>query len=89
MKRIGILSVLILVVAASAVAQNKVEDFEKYAEAARQEWKVPGMAITVVQDGKVILAKGYGVRELNKDTPVDGDTDDNKHCCNADPEKDQ
>lgn len=74
MKKIGILSVLILVVAASAVAQNKVEDFEKYAEAARQEWKVPGMAITVVQDGKVILAKGYGVRELSKDTPVDADT---------------
>ena len=74
MKRISILSILILVVAASAVAQNKVEDFDKYAEAARQEWKVPGMAITVVQDGKVILAKGYGVRELGKATPVDADT---------------
>lgn len=74
MKRICILNILILVVAASAVAKNKVEDFDKYAEAARQEWKVPGMAITVVQDGKVILAKGYGVRELGKDTPVDAET---------------
>ncbi len=74
MKRISVLSVLILVVAASAVAQNKVEDFDKYAEAARQEWKVPGMAITVVQDGKVILAKGYGLREVGKTSPVDADT---------------
>src|SRR6185436_17087108 len=74
MKRISILSILILVVAASAFGQNKVEDFDKYAEAARQEWKVPGMTITIVQDGKVILAKGYGVRELGKTTPVDADT---------------
>jgi len=74
MKRISILSILVLVVGASAVAQNKVEDFDRYAEAARQEWKVPGMAITIVQDGKVILAKGYGVRELGKAAPVDADT---------------
>ena len=74
MKRITILSILILIVATSVVAQTKVEDFDKYAEAARQEWKVPGMAITIVQDGKVILAKGYGVRESGKDTLVDADT---------------
>jgi len=74
MKRIIIFSMLILVVVASAVAQNKVDDFDKYAEAARQEWKVPGMSIAVVQDGKVILAKGYGVRELGNAAPVDADT---------------
>src|SRR5688572_7687458 len=74
MKRTSLLGILILVVTASAVAQPKVEDFDKYAEAARQEWKVPGMAITVVQDGKVILAKGYGVRDVGKATPVDADT---------------
>jgi CubicO group peptidase (beta-lactamase class C family) len=74
MKRLSSLSILILVVTASAVAQNKVEDFDKYADAARQEWKVPGMSIAVVQDGKVIMAKGYGVREVGKAAPVDADT---------------
>src|ERR1044072_913606 len=74
MKKNLILSILILVLTVSAVAQNKVDDFDKYVEAARQEWKVPGMAVTVVQDGKVILAKGYGVRELGKTAPVDADT---------------
>lgn len=74
MKRISSLYILVLVIAASAVAQNKVDDFDKYAEAARQEWKVPGMAIAIVQDGKVIMAKGYGVRELGKAAPVDADT---------------
>jgi CubicO group peptidase (beta-lactamase class C family) len=74
MKRILFSSILVLVVAAPTAAQSKVDDFDKYAEAARQEWKVPGMAITIVQDGKVILAKGYGVREAGKAAPVDADT---------------
>ncbi len=74
MKRLSTLTLLILVLAASAVAQNNVEDFDKYVESARQEWKVPGMAIAIVRDGKVIMAKGYGVRELGNATPVDADT---------------
>lgn len=32
---------------------------------------MPGAAIAVVKDGKVLLAKGYGVRRLGERTPVD------------------
>lgn len=53
------------------LAQSKVDAFDKYAEAARQAWNVPGMSIVVVQDGKVLMSKGYGVRELGKNEPVD------------------
>jgi CubicO group peptidase (beta-lactamase class C family) len=38
------------------------------------DWHVPGMAIAIVKDGKVVLAKGYGVRELGKPDPVNEDT---------------
>lgn len=31
---------------------------------------VPGVGIAIVKDGKVILAKGYGLRELGKSDPV-------------------
>lgn len=55
-------------------AQNKTEVLDKYAEAARAAWKVPGMSIVVVQDGKVLMSKGYGVRELGKNDPVDSQT---------------
>ena len=27
-----------------------------------KEWEVPGLAIAIVKDDKVIFAKGYGVR---------------------------
>lgn len=35
---------------------------------------VPGIAVAVVKDGKIIHAKGYGVRSLNTKLPVDENT---------------
>lgn len=35
---------------------------------------VPGIAVAVVKDGKVIHAKGYGVRSLKNNLPVDENT---------------
>jgi CubicO group peptidase (beta-lactamase class C family) len=37
-------------------------------------WKVPGLAVAVVKDGRLVLARGYGVRELGKPARVDPDT---------------
>jgi CubicO group peptidase (beta-lactamase class C family) len=34
------------------------------------DWKVPGAAIAVVQDGEVTLAKAYGQRDIEADLPV-------------------
>lgn len=41
---------------------------------AMKAFQVPGMAVGIVKDGKLIYAKGYGVRELGKPAPVDADT---------------
>ncbi|MET0267246.1 MAG: serine hydrolase [Duganella sp.] len=35
---------------------------------------VPGIAIAIVKDGKVVATRGYGVRKLGDPTPVDGQT---------------
>jgi len=35
---------------------------------------VPGIAVAVVKDGQVVLAKGYGVRSLKTKEPVDANT---------------
>jgi CubicO group peptidase (beta-lactamase class C family) len=43
-------------------------------EQARKDWNVPGLAVAIVKDGKTVLAKGYGVREMGKPDPVDADT---------------
>lgn len=46
----------------------------QFIEAARIELAVPGAAVGIVQDGRVVLAAGYGVRELGKPARVDADT---------------
>jgi CubicO group peptidase (beta-lactamase class C family) len=35
---------------------------------------VPGIAVTIVEHGKVTLARGYGVRRLGESAPADADT---------------
>jgi CubicO group peptidase (beta-lactamase class C family) len=35
---------------------------------------VPGASVGVIQNGKVILAKGYGIRDIASNDPVDADT---------------
>ena len=37
-------------------------------------WEVPGLGLAIVYEGESYLSTGYGVRELGRDTPVDGGT---------------
>ncbi|MEQ8766984.1 MAG: serine hydrolase [Planctomycetota bacterium] len=37
-------------------------------------WDVPGLALAVVQDGEVVYARGYGVRRVDTDQPVNAET---------------
>ncbi len=53
---------------------KSIQEFDAYVETVRKEWAVPGMAITVVKDNKVLFKKGYGVRELGKPEAVDTQT---------------
>lgn len=48
-----------------------VSAFDKYVAQAVAQWEVPGLSIVVVQEGKVIFQKGYGVRKLGEAAPVD------------------
>jgi CubicO group peptidase (beta-lactamase class C family) len=49
-------------------------NFETRVEAVRKAAEVPGMAIAIVENGKVTLARGFGVRKLGSPDKVDGDT---------------
>src|SRR5205809_4339193 len=50
------------------------EDFDARVESLRNQLGVPGMAIAIVENGKVTQAKGYGLRKLGSKEPVDADT---------------
>lgn len=66
---------LVLLCARHASAQNTPPtDLDAYVARAMKTFDVPGLCVTIVKDGKVVLAKGYGVRKLADATPVDADT---------------
>ncbi len=53
------------------VAQPNLKEIEKYITQAQVDWQVPGMAVAIVKDGKIIYAKGFGVLEKGKKQKVD------------------
>jgi CubicO group peptidase (beta-lactamase class C family) len=70
-----VLILMLLISSISAVAQDApLQGFDDYVNKAMKDWEVPGLAIAVVKDDKIVYAKGFGVRELGKATPVDEKT---------------
>lgn len=44
--------------------------FEEFITAAMAKWQVPGLAIGVIRDGEIILARGFGYRDRDSRLPV-------------------
>ena len=54
--------------------EDPLAGLDDYIEKKIQKWQIPGIAVAVVKDGKVVLAKGYGTRTVGKKEPVDENT---------------
>ncbi len=65
-----------LLIANFSLAQgNFIKDsLDIYINREMKRWNLPGLAIAIVKDGKVIVSKGYGVADINKKTPVTENT---------------
>lgn len=78
MKRPLFLALMLLVVlgaASTTFAQKKLpkpnwKGFDEFVEAQLKEWDAPGCAVAVVKDGEIILAKGYGLRDVKNKKPM-------------------
>ncbi len=46
-------------------------DLDAYVAASMKTFDVPGMAVAIVKDGKIVVTKGYGVRKMGDPAPVD------------------
>ena len=56
-------------------AQNFVTDsLDNYVRQGMKDWNLPGLAIAIIKDGKVVAMKGYGVRDIKTKEPVDENT---------------
>ncbi len=69
------LSIVLLIVSSSLKAQVITSaQIDSLTELTLKTFDVPGIAVAVVKDGKVIHAKGYGVRSLRTMQKVDENT---------------
>lgn len=73
--KIFFLASLFMMFSASLFSQQlSGSQIDTLAERAMRAFDVPGIAVAVIKDGKVIHSKGYGVRSLNTKEKVDENT---------------
>lgn len=80
MKKLLLLLIVCSIGLSAANAQNIdrnrfiIDSLQTYISRALTNWRIPGAAVCIVKDGKVVLMKGYGVKELGLTDPVDENT---------------
>jgi CubicO group peptidase (beta-lactamase class C family) len=67
-------ALLFLFTTASPALAEPPAGFDERVREVMAEHGVPGMAVAIVEDGRVVHAKGYGVRRLGSPEPVGPDT---------------
>lgn len=50
------------------------DQLDEWIEQGRKDWNIPGMAVGIVKDGKVVYAKGFGEKQLGGGDRVDANT---------------
>ncbi len=73
-KLVGILLICMNVEVSLAQPSFIKQDLDKYILKGMKDWNVPGLSIVIVKDGKVVLMKGYGVRDIETKQLVDENT---------------
>ncbi|MCF8236174.1 MAG: serine hydrolase [Bacteroidales bacterium] len=71
---IGFVLVSIITMAQDQNLEEKISKLDTFYERAVQEWDVPGMAVAIVKDDSVLLAKGYGLKDINTGEKVNAST---------------
>ena len=60
--------------AIASADEPKLADFSKFAEEELKLWRAPGASIAIVRSDEVLLATGYGFRDLKEGKPMTGQT---------------
>lgn len=68
---LSLLNIFLLISAVSAQTADRVDDFIK---AEMQKQHIPGVSVAVIKDGKPIKIKGYGLANVETNTPVTNET---------------
>jgi CubicO group peptidase (beta-lactamase class C family) len=67
-------ALLLALATAAAAPAPAPPDIDQWVARAMRTFEVPGLALAIVKDDGVVVARGYGVRKLGDPTPVDART---------------
>lgn len=65
------ISLITFAISFSQITESKLDDV---VSRAMKTFNVPGIAVAIVKDGKVVISKGYGVTDISTQQKVDGNT---------------
>jgi CubicO group peptidase (beta-lactamase class C family) len=65
---------LLLLIGFNVNAQISEKQVDELVENTLESFNVPGIAVAIVKDGKIVLAKGYGVKSIATKEKVDANT---------------
>jgi len=72
------ISLVILILGLSLEAKSQKTGLppglDQYVETVLKTFEVPGLSLSIVKDGKVLLAKGYGIKKMGTNELVDANT---------------
>jgi CubicO group peptidase (beta-lactamase class C family) len=76
MRKTFLAFILILTTSVVSIAQPAfiIDSLDTYITREMERWQVPGLSIAIVKDGQTVLAKGYGVKDINSKELVDAYT---------------
>lgn len=67
--------VIVCIINAGAQTPSFITDsLESYINEGLKDWNIPGLAIAIIKDGKTVVMKGFGVRNVTTKEPVDENT---------------
>ncbi len=76
-----VLLIFVLVISNHLIIAQNITDISflkdslsKYIEKGLKDWNIPGLAIAVIKNGKVVYIKGHGLRSMDTNEPVNENT---------------
>jgi CubicO group peptidase (beta-lactamase class C family) len=75
-KLLSILVLITILTFSQTIAQPSFikDSLDAYIKEGIKDWSIPGLAITIVQEGNIVAMKGYGVKNIQTQEPVDENT---------------
>ena len=74
MKKYTITLLIIIISTANLFAQISSKQIDELVEKTLKTFNVPGIAVAIVKDGKIVHTKGYGVKSIMTNEKVDANT---------------